>query len=232
MGFSGAVRNEMLDWWFGNPQSGYVPPTEWYVGLAKTDDSEVVGGGYARIRTDTSDWIGIGNGQVTNISDFTWTVPTADWGNVYKVKLYDQLSGGTELAEGDLTTTVLILAGGTSPQIDAGNFSIALTGGFHVSVRDEMLDWWFGNPQSGYVPPDDLYVALVKTNDEEVPDDSGNNYSRVYTDVYDWGSGGVAPSTEDGVIVNVFPITFPAPTASWGDVNKVWILDEPYPTSG
>jgi len=232
MGFSGAVRNEMLDWWIGNPPSGYLPPTEWYVALVRTDDSEVVGGGYMRLQTDTDDWVGIGGGEVTNISDLTWVVPTADWGTVHKVKLYDQLIGGTELAEGDLTTPVAIFSGGTTPEITAGNFSIQLTGGFNEDIRDEMLDWWFGNPQSGYIPPEDFYVTLVKTNGEEVPEESGNNYARVHTDACDWGSGGVAPSPEDGTIVNVFPITFPAPTAGWGDVNKVRLLDQAYPTSG
>jgi len=89
--------------------------------------------------------------------------------------------------------------------------------GFNVTIRNAMLDWFFGNLASGYANPTDFYVALIKDDTLEV---SGGNYARVQTDVNDWN---LAAS---GAVTNLTAVTFPAPTADWGLIAQFKLYDQ------
>jgi len=219
VGFSIAVRNEMLDWWFGNAQSGYLPPENIYVGLVNEDDNEVSGDNYSRVQTDVNDWSHADEAEIVNINPLTFPDPVGDWGVIDRVRLYDAFTDGTELAEGDITEPVEVVgsSGGVTPEFIEGRFTIKLTGDFSETIRNEMLDWWFGNAQSGYLPPEDLFIALIKTDSSEV---YSGSYGRVQTDVNDWSHA------DDGEVTNINPITFLIPTADWGLVSKVRLYDQ------
>ncbi len=128
MGFSESVRDDMLDWYFGNePTGGITIPDYYYVALIRTDDNEPSGGGYTRVQTETSDWGQASGGEVANVSAITFPAPTGDWGTIDTVHIYDAASGGNLLAEGTITESIEVLAGGTTPEFAIDSFVIQLT---------------------------------------------------------------------------------------------------------
>jgi hypothetical protein len=60
--------------------------------------TEVTGGSYARKSTAAADWNASSSGQSTNANAITFTTPTADWGDVVAVGLFDASTSGNCLA--------------------------------------------------------------------------------------------------------------------------------------
>ena len=90
--------------------------------------TEVTGGAYARVQFDPLDanWNAPsgGNGLVDNALDITFPVPTANWGTVSHVALYDALTGGNSLIHGALTTSKTVNNGDPAPKFSAGDLDI------------------------------------------------------------------------------------------------------------
>lgn len=119
MGLSAAVRNAMLDTYFG---TGSV-----YAALTDSADAEPSGGSYARVEVETADWNAAASGELTNAVAITFPAPTGNWGTMAKGKLFSAASGGSELASGDLTVAIAVNAGGAEPNFAAGFFKVKLT---------------------------------------------------------------------------------------------------------
>jgi hypothetical protein len=220
MGFSESVRNEMLDWFFGNEQSGYLPPIGLYVALIRTDDAEPSGGNYWRIYTDTIDWGVAENGTVENVMPITFGAPTLDWGTIDRARLYDDdaSAGGEQLCEADITEPIAVTGGGATPEFIEGRFRISLVNnGLVDEVLNNMLDWWFSNALSGWTPPSNLYVALLRSDDSEV---SGGNYARVTTEPADW------KQASGGIVTNASTFEFSVPTSDWGVIDRAALYDD------
>jgi hypothetical protein len=101
-------------------------------------------------------------------------------------------------------------------------------------LENKIIDWLFRG--GSYTPPTTLYIALYTTNPTaggggtEV---TGGSYARVgiTSNTTNWaatnatGSTASTSSGTSGATSNNATITFPTPSANWGTVTGVGILD-------
>lgn len=99
-----------------------------YVGLRTNIGSEVAGGGYNRFAAGPSDaaWTGPdeGNGRHGSATTLAWPSPTADWGTVASVVLWDAVVDGNALVAIPLTIARSITAGALAPNFQPGGISL------------------------------------------------------------------------------------------------------------
>lgn len=127
--FSDSVANAMLN---------DIPATygDMEVGLSKT--TPVLSGGvitniteplsvlnYQRASLPTSYWAPAANRTKVTNADIDFIAPTADWGTITHIVIYDA-STGDALFYGQLTQPVNILGGGEALRIASGTISLAL----------------------------------------------------------------------------------------------------------
>lgn len=106
----------------------WTKPAGIYAALFTDTPTEVAGGSYARVAAGPSDsaWSGptSGDGHHANTMAIVWSVPTADWGNVGTVKLYDEATAGNALAAISLAAARIILNGSLAPNFAPGDLSV------------------------------------------------------------------------------------------------------------
>lgn len=99
--------------------------------------TEVSGGSYARVAVDctlanfagtqsagsTTASSGTG-GQTSNNAAITFVAPSATWGTVVAIGIFDTLTGGNLLAWGPLITSKSILSGDPAPSFAAAQFTL------------------------------------------------------------------------------------------------------------
>lgn len=117
----------------------YTMPTTVYVGLATTSGSdaacgtEVVSGSYARVAVTSSlaNWAGTQSsgstvastgtgGTTSNNNALTFPAPTANWGSIVEVCVFDASSGGNALFRTALTASKTVNNGDAAPSFAAG----------------------------------------------------------------------------------------------------------------
>lgn len=83
--------------------------------------AEVSGGSYARKSTAATDWTVSGTSptQVTNANSLAFPAPTANWGTVTDVGVWDAVTGGNLLYMATLTTSRTINNGDGAPSFAA-----------------------------------------------------------------------------------------------------------------
>lgn len=104
----------------------FSKPTQVKVALFTDAGIEVSGGSYARVVYGPSDatWAEVSTGVFQNLSAVTFARPTADWGNVKTVVLYDQ--SGNEFGRGDLENAFAIPNGAEPPVFAAGTITVTV----------------------------------------------------------------------------------------------------------
>lgn len=147
------MENKLIDWFFrgqaigitGASAAAGTGPTSLYVGLftaAPSDTgggTEVTGGSYARVTVASSlaNWAGTqaaasttassGNtGTTSNNGTITFPAPSANWGTVTHMGVFDASSGGNLLIWGALTTSKTVNNGDAAPSFSAAAFSFQL----------------------------------------------------------------------------------------------------------
>lgn len=138
------LENKLIDFLFRG--QAFVPPTTLYVALYTTASSdngvgrvEVTGGSYARaaITSSLANWSGTqgagttvastGNtGTISNNVAITFPAPTANWGNVVGMGVYDAATGGNEMWYSVLTTPKTVNNGDGAPTFSASSLSVQL----------------------------------------------------------------------------------------------------------
>ncbi len=112
----------------------FTKPSALYIALvtALGSDSaagtEVSGGSYARVQRDPLDanWAAPGAGGATNnIADLVFPTPTADWGTIVGVEIWDGPTGGANrLYHGALTTPRTVNNGDPAPLFPASSLVV------------------------------------------------------------------------------------------------------------
>jgi hypothetical protein len=96
-----------------------------------TGGSEVSGGSYARVQRDAADanWSAgtATDGTTDNVATITFPSPTANWGIVTHVGLWDASSGGNFLGGGPLVLAKTINNGDAAPFFPAGALDVITT---------------------------------------------------------------------------------------------------------
>jgi hypothetical protein len=114
-----AARHGLLDLAFG--RVSFTRPSTVYAALLTAPPSytgggtEVSGGSYARvsITNNTSNFPNASGGSKSNANAIGFATPTADWGVITDLGIYDSSSGGNLLYFKSLTTSRTVLAGQT-----------------------------------------------------------------------------------------------------------------------
>lgn len=111
-----------------------MPKRPLYVALftAAPSDSgggtEVTGGSYARVAAQPADaaWTAPdGTGGLTdNAAEITFPAPTANWGSVTHIGIFDRLTGGNLLFHGPLTTAKTVNNGDPAPKFAIGALDV------------------------------------------------------------------------------------------------------------
>ncbi len=141
------VENKLIDFLFrgqalgitGASAAAGTGPTNLYVALLTAAPSdtgggtEVSGGSYARVTVASSlaNWAGTQSagstttstgtgGTTSNNNAITFPAPTANWGTVTHVGIYDASSGGNLVAQAALTTSKTVNNGDAAPSFAAG----------------------------------------------------------------------------------------------------------------
>jgi len=136
MSFSDYLEDKLLNHVFAG--AAYTPPTNVYVGLhttANTDaaaGTEISGNGYAR-QVAAFTVTGTDPTEADNDTAIEFPIATASWGTVTHAAVYDALTGGNLLAHAQLTdpsdfATALpkTIENGDVFRISAGNLKIRL----------------------------------------------------------------------------------------------------------
>lgn len=142
--FSDYLENKLVDFLFRGQT--FTPPATLYVALFTTADNdagsarvEVSGGSYARVAVTSSlaNWAGTQgagtsvastgtSGTTSNNNAITFPAPTASWGVIQGIGIFDAASGGNELWYGALTTPKTVNSGDAAPSFAAAALSIQI----------------------------------------------------------------------------------------------------------
>lgn len=134
------LENKIIDWLFRG--QAYAPPATLYVGLFTTAPNdagggvEVAGGAYARVAVagTLANWAGTqgagtavastgSTGTTSNNNAITFPAPTANWGNVVAMGVFDAANAGNLLIYGTLTNAKNINNGDAAPAFPAGSLT-------------------------------------------------------------------------------------------------------------
>lgn len=135
------LENKIIDWLFRG--QAYTPPSTLYFALltTNTDDDgsplvEVSGGSYARVGVAASlaNFAGTqgagttvastgASGTTSNNAAITFPAPTANWGSVTGMAVYDAPTGGNMLVYTALTAPKTINNGDAAPTYPIGAFT-------------------------------------------------------------------------------------------------------------
>ena len=134
------MENKLADWRYRG--QSYTPPATVWIGFltAAPSDSaagtEVTGGSYARagVSADLTNWSGtqgasttaVSNGTsgtISNNADIAFATPTADWGTVLYMGIWDAATAGN-LTDYCALTNAKIISAGDDVKILAGALTI------------------------------------------------------------------------------------------------------------
>jgi hypothetical protein len=134
-------ENVIIDWLFRG-QAAPTLPAAWHFALFTTaageggGQVEVTGGSYARaaVTRSLANFAGTQGAGTTTASSGTsgttsnngailFPAPTANWGNVTGIGVFDAASGGNLCFYGALTTPKNIVSGSDAPSFAIGDFS-------------------------------------------------------------------------------------------------------------
>lgn len=140
-GKSDYLENKFIDWLL-RAQS-FTPPATVYIALLTAAPSdagggtEVSGGSYARVSVASSlaNWAGTQSagstvastgtsGQTSNNGSITFPAPTANWGTITHMGIYDASTSGNLLYWVALTTSKTVNNGDSAPSFAAGALTL------------------------------------------------------------------------------------------------------------
>jgi hypothetical protein len=142
--FSNYLQNKVLDWMLRGQT--FTPPSTVYIGLFTTNDNaannsgvEVSGGSYARVSVSSAlaNWAGTqsagsttassgSSGATSNNGVLTFAAPTANWGSIQGIGIFDASTGGNLLFYSPLTTAKTVNNGDPAPTFQAAALSLSI----------------------------------------------------------------------------------------------------------
>jgi hypothetical protein len=121
--FTVNTRNNVLGWLVGRANPPSIGPRY----LAMYNGDPQAGGTEVYQRVEVTSKMGTpAAGSVSNTADIMWPRTTSSVGTVTHLAMFDASSGGTMLASGPLTASVVI-GSNVTPTIPAGQLVISMT---------------------------------------------------------------------------------------------------------
>lgn len=204
------ILNSVVDYFFRG-QSAPAALENAYIGLLlDASGTEVKGGNYSRVLLSGKLDPPV-DGLCRNGTALIFPVPTATWGRVVGIGIYDAETEGNLLAGGAVKVPKDI-ATGYQLTMGTGELKLSLSVNITPYFRDAVLRWMlYGEAMP--TAPTSPYIGLLRSQDpaEEL---SGGGYCRMSV------AGNFDPAT-GGATTYALPIAFPTPTAAWGTATHV-----------
>lgn len=222
------LQKKFLDHILG--KASYTMPSAVYVALFTSSpgedgsqSNEVTGTGYARQElTSAMDATVLSTGIATNNVDVEFGTPVTDWGTISYIGIVDAISGGNVLYYEALPTSVEVDAGDTPPSFATGQINIDGTDNDRsLYLTKKLIDHSLGI--ASYTMPTaylGLFTASPGTGGSLSNEVSGGSYAR-----QDLTTAMGATTLSTGIAVSTAAVTFPAPTANWGMISYIAVLD-------
>lgn len=137
------LENKLIDWLLRG--QAFTPPATTYVALFTATPSdtgggtEVTGGSYARVAVTSSlaNWAGTQaaastvastgtSGTTSNNAVLTFPAPTANWGTITSIGIFDASTAGNLLFYSALTTSKTVNSGDAAPTFPAAALTIQI----------------------------------------------------------------------------------------------------------
>lgn len=138
------LENKIVDWLLRG--QAFTPPATVYVALFTTNDNdanssavEVTGGSYARVAVASSlaNWAGTQgsgtsvassgtSGTTSNNNTITFPAPTANWGTITGIGIFDASTAGNLLFYGALAQSKTVNNGDAAPNFPAAALSVQI----------------------------------------------------------------------------------------------------------
>jgi hypothetical protein len=243
------AENKLVDYIRGQ---GLTLPASWHFALGSAADdasfTEVTGTSYARVAVARSlaNFSGTQGAGTTVASTGTSHItrnnvavafPTAGaggWTTANFVGLFDAGSGGECWFYGPLGSPITVANGSNyTLAISAAVYELGLTGGMTHYLANKLIDLIWRN--QAFAWPTTNHIRLVTSTPSNAVggvEVSGGSYARVAVPSTLAGmsgtqaSGSTTASTgTSGRTSNNSALTFPAPTANWGTVTHVELMD-------
>jgi hypothetical protein len=173
--------------------------------------------------------------RVIQTADVVFPQASAPWGTIthWAIVSTATYGGGQVYAHGSFLASFAPVNGNT-PRIPAGEIEVeflASTGaGFTDYLANNLLNLAFRNNTPAFAKPA-TYIGLateVLTDTDitsgTVTEVTGGNYARKQVNIF----GGATPTwkvSTGGLVENLHDITFNTPSASWGNVQSMFIAD-------
>lgn len=141
---SNYVENRLIDQLFRG--TAYSFPATLYIGLftveptAAGGGTEVTGGSYARVAVTASlaNWAGTQgagttavssgtSGETSNNAAITFPAPTAAWGSITSLGIFDAATGGDLIIYANLTTPKTVNSGDPAPLFTTGALTFSIS---------------------------------------------------------------------------------------------------------
>ena len=110
--------------------SSWTKPTNLYIALLDSGQTELTGNGYARVQRDPADanWSDEATaGQTKNVAAITFPTPTpSDWSAAHWVAIFDASSGGNEIGR-SLLDSPFTATTTNAAEFEAGNLTITVS---------------------------------------------------------------------------------------------------------
>jgi hypothetical protein len=138
------LENKLIDQLFRGQAFSFPATLHFALLTVNTDDdgsplTEVSGGSYARaaVTASLANFAGTqaagstvassgASGTTSNNGTITFPAPTANWGVIVGVAIYDAASGGNMLIYSPLTTNKTVNSGDSAPSFAAGQFTFQI----------------------------------------------------------------------------------------------------------
>lgn len=212
-------ENELVDHLLG--VGAYTAPTTVYLALSTADPTDDASGlaepgytGYARKAIT----FGAASGRtITQSATVNFDPCTAGSATVTHWALMDASTVGNALAYGALDVSKNIVSGNT-PSVSSGEVVVEFTAGGGLSnyAAGKLLDLMFRNQAFSSPTPRAALFTTVCSDSAAGTEVTGGSYARVSV-TFSAASGGVTS--------NSGAVTFPTPTASWGTVVAMALMD-------
>lgn len=219
----------------------FTPAATLYVALCTADPLDTATGasmnevananGYARTAVTFDP---AASRRVVQASAVTFPQASGSWGSVSHWTLVSTATygAGDVYAHGSFVTPFTPVSGNT-PTIPAGELEVEITasaGG--AGFTDYLVHAWLNRAfrNQAFAKPNTyvgLATSIIQDNDVAIGDItevSGGNYGRVQVNP----NGGAVPTwdlSSGGALDNTHAITFPTPSASWGTVVSMFLID-------
>ncbi|MBX6311896.1 MAG: hypothetical protein IRY99_03090 [Isosphaeraceae bacterium] len=210
--------------------------------IPRDDNNGAYNGGYAAPAYASAQWSAASGGAIATAQDLDFGTSTTawfDWNWSYRfLRIALNTGGNSDLMHIGIDP-LAVLAAGVHALYPAGKITgsrvgVPINGNDKGGFAPATWNAWLDSALRGvaYTQPA-LYLALSTAPADRTAgpvEPTGGGYARVAAPASAWSIADAYAAqvlTDQGAAWNINPLAFPSPTASWGTVRSVYLMDSP-----